>query len=145
MAQETRNDDRRPVFQLLIYPATDMTQIRPSHRRFADGYLLSASTMRWFQQEYLSSELELSDPRVSPFVTEDLRGLPPAFVQTVAPAPQLSLHLPARHACEGPHTVPHAPQFWVSVLVAAQYAPASPVQSFPPTPQLDVHLPEKQT
>src|SRR5262245_3855644 len=41
------------VFQLLIYPATDMQMGRPSHARHADQLPLRRATMRWFVGHYL--------------------------------------------------------------------------------------------
>src|SRR5262245_6355313 len=49
VALDARNrGDPRIVFQLLIYPATDMRMDRPSHLRHADQLPLRRSTMLWF-------------------------------------------------------------------------------------------------
>ena len=70
----------RPAFQLLLYPATDMRREHESHRAFADGYLLSGATITWFLGHYLRSDADITDPRASPLLAADLRGLPPAYV-----------------------------------------------------------------
>ncbi len=70
----------RPAFQLLLYPATDMRREHASHREFAVGYFLSAATITWFLGHYLRSDADIVDPRASPLLAPDLRGLPPAYV-----------------------------------------------------------------
>jgi len=70
----------RPAFQLLLYPATDMRREHASHREFAVGYFLSAATITWFLGHYLRGDADVLDPRASPLLTCDLRGLPPAYV-----------------------------------------------------------------
>ena len=41
--------------QLLFYPNTDAAQTADSYRRFADGFGLTASTMAWFRDHYVSA------------------------------------------------------------------------------------------
>lgn len=71
-----------PCFQLLVYPATDMTCSQPSHRTCADAPILDASTIRWFRSHYAPDERLWRDERVSPLLARDLTGLPPALVLT---------------------------------------------------------------
>ena len=71
-----------PVFQLLVYPATDMTLSQPSHQSFREGVMLPEKTVLWFRELYLPALSFASDPRVSPFFVTDLSGLPPALVIT---------------------------------------------------------------
>jgi acetyl esterase len=68
--------------QLLIYPALDAAMAQPSIERFAEGYLLTRATMRWFYDQYLRTPEDAADWRVSPFAAPDLRGVAPAFVLT---------------------------------------------------------------
>lgn len=70
------------VFQLLVYPVTDMSDNTESYRTFADGYLLTADTMRWFVQCYLNNDEERANPVASPIRASDLSDLPPALVIT---------------------------------------------------------------
>lgn len=82
VAQLTRGDATRPCFQLLVYPAIDMTMSMPSHRQMGCGFLLEGETVRWFRAHYAPDERVWRDPRASPLFAEDLSGLPPALVQT---------------------------------------------------------------
>ena len=70
------------VYQLLIYPATDMRMTAPSIKENADAPLLTSAAMDWFIEHYLSCEQEKSDPLASPLLAADLSGLPAAFILT---------------------------------------------------------------
>jgi len=72
----------RLSYQLLIYPATDAGMSHPSIDRFAEGYLLTRSTMRWFYDQYLRGPGDAGDWRVSPLRAPDLKGVAPAYVLT---------------------------------------------------------------
>lgn len=69
------------AFQLLVYPATDMTRALPSHVENGAGYLLDTPAMTWFLGHYLDPA-DYRDPDASPLFAEDLSGLPPALVVT---------------------------------------------------------------
>jgi acetyl esterase len=71
----------RPVFQLLIYPATDMRAVAPSHTTNAQGYLLTKDSIAWFTQHYLGGPHH-RDCRASPLLASSLKGLPAALVLT---------------------------------------------------------------
>jgi acetyl esterase len=75
--------ERGPCFQLLTYPATDLSRSCESHRTFAEGFYLTEAMMDWFVANYLTDPSEEKHPRASPLVTAELSGLPPAHV-TVA-------------------------------------------------------------
>jgi len=77
-----RSDGPRPAAQLLIYPATDFSRKYPSHRLFADGFFLTDAQVDRYRRHYLSDEAAVLDPRASPLLATDLRGLPPAVVVT---------------------------------------------------------------
>jgi acetyl esterase len=70
------------VFQLLIYPATDMRCTAPSHKTNAQGYLLTADTISYFLGHYFGAADDKLDYRASPLLTDDLTRLPAAFVLT---------------------------------------------------------------
>lgn len=71
-----------PRFQLLIYPATDMRRIAPSHTTNGEGYLLTSAVMNWFGHHYVPQREDDTDWRASPLLAESLTGAPPAFVLT---------------------------------------------------------------
>ena len=70
------------AFQLLIYPATDMRAVAPSHRSNGQGYLLTADSIAWYRGHYMTGEASWSDWRASPLLASDLSRLPPALVLT---------------------------------------------------------------
>ena len=70
------------AFQLLIYPATDMRCVHPSHTTNGQGYLLTSDTIRYFHDQYITDAAHDLDWRASPLLREDLAGLPPALVLT---------------------------------------------------------------
>jgi acetyl esterase len=75
----------RPVFQLLVYPATDMRLGQESHRENAQGYLLTADSMKWFIDHYLQGdEKKRHDPLYSPLLSDEeaLKKSPPTLVIT---------------------------------------------------------------
>ncbi|MDX3924323.1 MAG: alpha/beta hydrolase [Shinella sp.] len=82
LALMSRSDVSLPLLsaQLLIYPNTDARQTADSYRRFAEGYGLTASTMRWFRDHYVRDAADITDWRVSPLLAADLSGAPAAFV-----------------------------------------------------------------
>jgi len=71
-----------PAFQLLIYPATDMRMVAPSHQSNGQGYLLTRDTMDYFRGHYIPDAKRWSDWRASPLLAPNLAGLPPALVLT---------------------------------------------------------------
>lgn len=72
-----------PALQLLIYPVTDFVSDTRSMVLFSDGYFLRKADMDWFRECYLgSSQLDASDPLVSPLLADDLSGLPPVLLLT---------------------------------------------------------------
>jgi acetyl esterase len=73
----------RLAHQALIYPATDLSQTFPSIREHAHAPVLDKAALDAFLVHYLGgSGIAADDPRVSPYFTPDLTGLPPALVQT---------------------------------------------------------------
>jgi acetyl esterase len=81
VALDTRDDATRPCFQLLIYPAVDLTHSFPSIDIFAEGFLLEKATILWFMKHYLGGS-DPKHPRASPWFAKSLAGLPPALVVT---------------------------------------------------------------
>ena len=69
-------------YQLLLYPPVDFAGSHRSHSRFAEGYLLTRATMRWFSEQYFRGPEDAATWSASPLLAADLAGLPPAFVLT---------------------------------------------------------------
>jgi acetyl esterase len=68
--------------QVLIYPVTDVMRETRSYADFAEGYMLTRDSMRWFIAHYLRSRDDARDWRVSPLRAPSLAGLPPALIVT---------------------------------------------------------------
>ncbi|HEY6888626.1 MAG TPA: alpha/beta hydrolase [Solirubrobacter sp.] len=69
--------------QLLIYPVTDAGINTPSYRELDDGFGLTAAAMRRFWNLYLAGA-DGFDPDASPLRSEDLSGVPPAYILTAS-------------------------------------------------------------
>lgn len=80
-ATETANAPQ-PCYQLLIYPATDMRAVTPSHQHNGQGYLLTSDTIKYFRGHYCPQPAQWEDWRTSPLLHPNLKGLPPALVLT---------------------------------------------------------------
>jgi acetyl esterase len=72
----------QPRLQLLIYPATDMRAVAPSHTSNAQGYVLTADSIAYYRGHYVPERAQWGDWRCSPLLHPDLSRLPPAFVLT---------------------------------------------------------------
>ena len=70
------------VFQLLIYPVTQMRANTGSMSAFAEGYFLERQTMNWFFDQYAPAGQDPNDWRISPLAATDLSGLPRAYIVT---------------------------------------------------------------
>lgn len=68
--------------QVLIYPTVDGRLISPTIDQYAKGYLLTKPLMQWFVNHYRRTEEDTHDPLMSPILTENLAGLPPAYIST---------------------------------------------------------------
>ena len=88
LAQEMkRRGMAQPTLQLLIYPATDITDDTGSMQSCADAYPLTKATMDWFMANYLPAETDPNDVRVSPAKASDLSDLAPAIIVTAGHDP----------------------------------------------------------
>ena len=70
----------RPWRQLLLYPCLDMSASLASHRKLADGYLLTAPLYAWYRNNYVPQGVSRDEWRLSPLFVDDLAHLPPAIV-----------------------------------------------------------------
>ena len=70
--------------QVLFWPVTDAAFETASYNQFSSGYFLSKNMMKWFWDNYTTDAKQRSEIYASPLraTAEQLRGLPPALVQT---------------------------------------------------------------
>ena len=71
-------------FQMLIYPAVDMSMESPSINENANAPILTKSVMAWFVDHYMGSEGDRGSIAASPMRASDeqLKRMPPAIVIT---------------------------------------------------------------
>jgi len=69
---------------VLFYPVTDAAFDTPSYEEFAEGYFLAREGMRWFWDQYTTSEEERAQVTASPLraTEEQLASFPPTLVVT---------------------------------------------------------------
>lgn len=84
----TGDDSVAPLAaQVLLYPITDCSRDRTengaSYRRISDGFPLTAGTMRWFIDTFVTSEEQRVAADLSPLLHPVPAGLPPTLVITV--------------------------------------------------------------
>jgi acetyl esterase/lipase len=70
------------VCQVLLYPTTDLALTHDSYKRAGERFNISAATMRWFRDLYLTAPGEIDDWRASPLRAKDFSKMPPAYVAT---------------------------------------------------------------
>ncbi len=70
------------ALQLLIYPATDMGERRPSRLLLADGFFLTNAFMDFAEASYVPDVACRREPVASPLRAPQLAGLAPAVVVT---------------------------------------------------------------
>ena len=78
----------RTMFQLLLYPATDLRMTGRGYDRVTEG-VLTGDAMRYFVGHYVPDPADRSDWRASPLLADSVEGAPPAFVLTVGHDPLL--------------------------------------------------------
>ncbi len=75
-------NESQPIFQLLIYPATDLSRNTFSMKEFSIGYFLTADGIKWFEGHYLEDDSQAKEPYASPLLAKNHDNLPPALVIT---------------------------------------------------------------
>ena len=70
------------AFQVLVYPTVDARMTYPSIEENGKGYILTKDLMTWFTDHYSRTPSDKEHPLMSPILTKDLSGLPPALIQT---------------------------------------------------------------
>jgi len=71
-------------YQVLLWPVTDASFDTASYQEFDHGYFLTRNMMKWFWDNYTTDAAQRAQVTASPLraSTEQLKGLPPALVQT---------------------------------------------------------------
>jgi acetyl esterase/lipase len=71
-------------YQVLLWPVTDANFDTASYRQFENGHFLTRNMMKWFWDNYAPDAAERAEIDASPLraTTAQLKGLPPALVQT---------------------------------------------------------------
>ncbi|MFL4473154.1 alpha/beta hydrolase [Paeniglutamicibacter sp. MACA_103] len=75
------------VGQVLLYPVTDLTMSRESHRRITHGFPLVADTMEWFIEQYVANDVDVARADISPLLNTIPDGMPPTIIVTVGHDP----------------------------------------------------------
>ncbi len=70
------------IFQILVYPVTDLRAESASYSTYADGYLLTRAMMRWYIAQYAPAREDVQDWRASPLLAPSVNDVPPALVIT---------------------------------------------------------------
>ena len=68
--------------QVLVYPVTDVGAESRSYDEFADGFMLTRDSMRWFIAHYLAGREDAVDWRASPLRAPSVAGVAPTLVVT---------------------------------------------------------------
>lgn len=77
------NGDKAPLFQMLIYPVTDLRMETTSMKEFTDTPIWNARLNAWMIKGYLNNGLkDLPEYYASPARSPRFDGLPPAYIET---------------------------------------------------------------
>ncbi|HWH32652.1 MAG TPA: alpha/beta hydrolase [Egibacteraceae bacterium] len=66
--------------QCLVYVSVDASKPYRSAEEFAEGFVLTAATSRWFSNNYLPEFAMRLEPGASPLLADSHAGLPPAVI-----------------------------------------------------------------
>ncbi len=65
-------------FQLLLYPLMQLVEVQKARPRWQEGPFLSTATLKEIKKQYVQ-DADASDPRISPLMAADLKGVAPAY------------------------------------------------------------------
>ena len=66
--------------QLLFYPGCAAHQDTPSHKKFAEGFVLGEAQITWFFNQYVRTPADRDDWRFSPLNVPDVDDVAPAWI-----------------------------------------------------------------
>jgi acetyl esterase len=75
-------------FQLLLYPLLQLVEVKKARPRWQEGPFLSTATLREIVKQYVG-EADPAQPRISPLMAPDLKGLAPAYLLAAELGPLL--------------------------------------------------------
>jgi len=70
----------KPLFQLLLYPATDLEFKTNSHSERKNDEFIPHDRMEWYLEQYLNNPEEKKDYRASPGMNPNVSGQPPSLI-----------------------------------------------------------------
>jgi acetyl esterase len=79
-AIEARNAGLPLALQLLFYPGCAAHQNTPSHRRFANGFVIDEEQINWFFDHAIRTPADRNDWRFAPLLAPDVDDVAPAWV-----------------------------------------------------------------
>jgi acetyl esterase len=79
-AIEARHAGQPLALQLLFYPGCAAHQDTPSHKTFADGFVIGEEQISYFFNHYVNSPADREDWRFAPLLAPDVEGLTPAWI-----------------------------------------------------------------
>ncbi|WP_274307131.1 alpha/beta hydrolase [Solibacillus daqui] len=66
--------------QILLYPVTDLSYNTKSYSLFGKGFGLDRDVMQWFGDYYISSQIDATNPLVSPLQLTNFTHFPPTII-----------------------------------------------------------------
>lgn len=79
-AIEARNAGLPLDLQLLFYPGCAAHQDTPSHKTFAQGFVIEEPHITWFFNNYINTPADRDDWRFAPLLAHDVDGVAPAWI-----------------------------------------------------------------
>ncbi|MFZ5568500.1 MAG: alpha/beta hydrolase [Pseudomonadota bacterium] len=79
-AIEARDAGLPLALQLLFYPGCAAHQDTPSHKTFAEGFVIGEEQISYFFNHYVNSPADRDDWRFAPLLAQDVEGLAPAWI-----------------------------------------------------------------
>lgn len=82
--QAKRNHTPALRYNVMLWPVTDANFSNASYDQFAENHFLTKNMMKWFWDNYTTSEQDRDNILASPLraSTAQLKGLPPTLIQT---------------------------------------------------------------
>lgn len=79
-AIEARDAGLPLALQLLFYPGCAAHQDTPSHRTYAEGFVIGEEQISYFFNHYVNSPADRDDWRFAPLLAPDVEGVAPAWI-----------------------------------------------------------------